>query len=296
MVNLKSTLQIIIYTLVFIVCCYIFSIQLFPTKEVTGYLVNKLKKSNPDMNLILGSIKLGYDLKFKIAPLVLADNKTGAELVRVKEVLVSPRFRSLLGFQPGFHVRSNFGKGEIIGDVNFPSSKPLGVAGNFEISSLDLSSLNLLEHLLGYAVKGIVNGNMRINAREMGLANLNGRFDLKFSQIKIPVKNPSVGLSEIVIEQGSCTGGIENGVMKIDSMPLKSKDISLDLTGKIGLKADIGSSTLNLTLNMLITPKFVTSLSKDSPLRAILEKKTKSGYKIKLNITGTLQNINWQVR
>jgi len=296
MAKLNRILKVILYSVVFILCSYMFSVQLFPTKEVTGYFINSVKKAYPDINLILGSTNLGYDLKFKIAPFVLVDNKTGAELLRVKEITISPKLKSLLSLQPGFHIIFHLGKGEVIGDLNLLSKSSFGFLGNFDISSLDLSSVNLLEYLFGYAIKGLVNGNLGVSFKERGLSNLNGRFDLKFSQLKIPIKNTSIGLSEVVIEQGSCIGTVDNGLVKIDSMPIKSKDLSLDLTGKIGLKESINNSTLDLTLNMLITPKFVTSLSKDSPLRAILEKRTKSGYRIRLNITGTFQNINWQVK
>lgn len=286
-----------LYILVFFVSLYYFILALFPSKELGLYVSNKIAGLIPNYKPILGNISITKGLSFEVSPFILMDPKSESEYVRIKRLELGFSPETLILFRPVIVTRASIGNGHINskGQLHLNPRKSLDQI-HLTIKDLDLSQLNFIEQVSGYKLKGNANGVVELKGIPKGPTNIEGKIDLKVRDFLISSKNIKLGFNELDLEQLEILGNISGGVIKTDGSKGKGKDMSLDLSGQITLKEVLNNSEVNLNLNLVSGPKFIERIPKDSPFRAIMERRLKTSNKINIKITGNLKQYNWQIK
>lgn len=295
--RLGKTALVLFYALVFLGSVYYFIVTLFPSKELGLYISNRVAEFFPNQKLILGNIALTKGLGFQISPLILTDPKSEVENLRIKKLEVGVGPESLFLLRPVIVTRAFMGNGHIHGKAQIQQNPKKSLDQiHLIIKEIDLSQLNFIEQVLEYKLKGNVNGILELKGISKGPTSIDGKIDLKVREFLISSKNPRFGFSEFDLEQLEILGNISGGVIKIDGSKGKGKDMSLDFSGQIALKEALNNSEVNLNINLVSGPKFIERVPKDSPFRAIMERRLKASNKVNIKITGNLKQYNWQIK
>lgn len=295
--RLGKTALVLVYVLVFLGSIYFFMVALFPSKELGFYISSRVAEFLPNQKLILGNIAITKKLGFQTGPFILTDPKSEMEYLRLKKLEVGLGAESLFLFRPVIVIEAFMGNGHIHGKAQIQQNPRKSLDQiNLTVKEIDLSQLNFIDQVSGYKLKGNVNGILELKGISRGSTNIDGKIDLKVREFLISSKNPRFGFSEFDLEQLEILGNISGGVIKIDGSKGKGKDTSLDFSGQIALKEPLNNSEVNLNLNIVSGPKFIERIPKDSPFRAIMEKRLKASNKVNIKITGNLKQYNWQIK
>ncbi len=286
-----------VYILTFLASLYYFILSSFPSKEMGSYLGKMINENFPKFRASFGRVELGPDLSLRIKPFILKDQPLEKEYIRAKEVRARIQPLSILVLRPLVVLNGTIGSGYIFLRSEIPLRGSSSVDSfHATFKEIDLSSSALNELFLDYKIKGILSGDVQIKGLSRSLPGLEGKVDLKIREFSLNFTKFNLGIREVDLEQLEVTGTITNGNFKAETVKGKGKDLNLEVLGQISLKEPVANSDVNLNLNIISGPKFLDKFPKESPFRAIVEKRLKSSNRISIKITGTLKGLNWQIK
>lgn len=275
----------------------IFTIVKLPEERLKNYLQgvisSALEKQQISFSMKEGSISLfGISYTMKNITLVSLSSQREAHLDQIE---ISPSLFGILMGKKGGSFRVVNGKGSLNGNV------ALGLFGktpkffvSLESAGFNVGDTGMLPVFANVAGSVTINGTLEFSGEQDSMATLIGKCNLDLTKISIDQQNMSMFvIPNASVSEGKISFNVEKGKLVIKALQLGKKgkasdDLYLSASGEVGLGKQLGSSTLNLNTNFIISENLMKSLGSLADVFLAPGKKSDGSYGYR--ITGTIDS------
>ncbi len=236
------------YTLYCIILTAALLYYRFPSDALAGYLRTRINKFNAPLSLSIDRIKPWppFGLKFGQTGISLKD-RPGIEIFRTDSLLVSPEAWSFLKGKRKYRFKCLGYGGSARGCISFDeNSTAAPFTTEIALENIRIGTLRYLKDLIGRDVDGILSGTISYSGQGKDLMAGTGEASLKLLEGRVELLFPILSLGSIDFHEVSMDMALKGQNINLTRFDLKGPQVRSTLSGTIGLKRDLGRSTLEL--------------------------------------------------
>lgn len=220
----------------------------FPSDILRNYLEAKVDNLNTQLSLSIGLIKPWppFGLRLRETEVSLKD-KPATTIFGADSLFVGLELWSFFRGRSKYHFKCLAYGGNIKGYVRFERNST-GAPFNTEIEldNIQIGSYGYLKHLSGRDVDGVLSSTIYYSGQKKDLIGGTGEATLRLLDGRIDLLLPILSLESIEFDEIKADMGLKRGRISLTRLELAGPQLKSTLSGTIGLRRNLASSTLDL--------------------------------------------------
>jgi len=275
----------------FLFAAYIISVTLFflyilfPSEIAKKYLVSGLNRINPDLDIVIGSVKPGIPLGMKLYN--VSAYYRGDSILDAEKVVLSPTILPLFTGKLSLQIDSAIYSGLVEAEVDFSWKKLVPEKVHLNMNKIQIGEIIMLKNLIPHDLEGVLTGNIHYAAGEEKNSSITS--DMLLSEFGIEFLSPYYGLETLNLKKMEADLELNGNQLKVNRFTNTGGDVDGNLSGTVLIRNVIGRSMLNLQGSVRPNPVFIEKLGKISPVVKTFLKKSSENSNIPVRIQGTLE-------
>ena len=253
---------IFLYVVYFVVVTALFVYVLFPSETVGRYLRSQFKRSLPNYDVAINSVKPTIPPGLKLETINFSQRQT--LFFEVSEITVTPVLLSLLRSGSSYRFVGNAYEGSIKGMAeveNGEENRSTVVKSNF--SGIRLDDIPALQRPYLDRLTGLLNGFMTVEQS----ASKGDRIELRLriTDCNFALANPLFDVKDFSFRRINADLELKGEQVSIKRIKLSGAEVDGDFNGTILLRSPLIKSELNLTGTLKPYHTFFDKIRKTTP-------------------------------
>ncbi|WP_319526039.1 type II secretion system protein GspN [uncultured Desulfosarcina sp.] len=259
MVSARTIFAYILYALL---ATAVFMIFLFPGQAVTAYVNRRLAAMDPQLSMEAASVRPSLPPGIKMTGV---DFHHGSlHLAHCENARMSAALGSLFKEEKRIRFQTRLADGEISGQAVLGASGPSDLSrAEADLEHIRLDQLDALKAIEQFGLSGALRGHLTHDGGGSPAATTNGK--LNVAGLRIALKNPFFGISELIVDQTDMEFSIKGKNLHIKTFTFGGPMVEGKIDGSIQLRTPLGKSRLNLSGNAKPQPELLARLQEVVP-------------------------------
>jgi type II secretion system protein N len=259
MVSVKTVFAYILYALQ---AAALIMVLLFPGQAVTAYMNRRLAAIDPLLSMEAASVRLTLPPGIKMTGVDFHHDTL--HLAHCKNTRMSAALGSLLKDEKRIRFRASLADGEISGIAALTAKGPAElIRAEADLDRIRLEGLDALKAIDRFGLSGTIQGHLTHDGGGTPATATNGK--LTVAGLRIALKNPLYGISELVVDQADTELSITRSRLHVKTLTFGGSMVEGKINGSIQLRTPFGKSSLNLSGNAKPQPELLARLQKILP-------------------------------
>lgn len=252
---------------------------LFPSDAVRDYLVASVQKADPDLGLSIERVAPSLNLGMKVSGMKVSHKASGeGTLFEAESLTVRPKLLSLLQGERRLSFKGVAYGGQFKGHAQFNEDKPeKPLILDLELKDVQMEKHEDLYRLIGRRIDGGVNGTLTYAGKTGSPIEGDGEADLRFSNGKVELLQPLLGLQSIDFDELWVKLLLKNRKIEMTRAELTGPNLRGTISGRVILREEWMASGLDLRGTIEPLGEFYKSLASDPLTMKFINQRLKGG-------------------
>ena len=259
MVSAKTIFAYILYALL---AMAVFMVLLFPGQAVTAYMNRRLAAMDPLLSMEAASVRPTLPPGIKMTGVDVRHDRL--HLAHCEKARMSAAMGSLLKEERRIRYQARLAGGDIRGQAVLVANGPAELSrAEADLDRIRLDRLDAVKAIERFGLSGTLKGHLTHDGGGTPAAVTNGK--LTADGLRISLKKPFYGISEIVVDQADTEFSIKGKSLNIKTLSFGGPMVEGKIDGSIQLRTPFGQSRLNLSGNAKPQPEMLARLQEIIP-------------------------------
>lgn len=259
MVSAKTIFAYILYALL---ATAFFMVLLFPGQAVTAYMNRRLAAIDPLLSMEAASVRPALPPGIKMTGVDVRHDRL--HLAHCENARMSTELGSIFKAEKRIRFQARLADGEIDGRAVLGANGPVEISrAEADLDRIRLDRLDAVKAIDRFGLSGVLKGHLTHDSGGPPAAVTNGK--LTVDGLRISLKNPFYGISEIVVVQADTEFSIKGENLRIKALTFGGPMVEGKIDGSIQLRTPFGKSRLNLSGNAKPQPELFARLQEIIP-------------------------------
>lgn len=214
---------------------------LFPAEAVGRYIVARVADVYPDVRLSIGDVSPILPPGLKLHRVTIGQGE--GEPLNAPEIVLYPRWLSLLGKRPAVTYKALAGRGNIRGTaIVAESGDGRLIRLDADLEGVRMEQLGFAPVFGGYRFEGVLSGRIRYTGKKKRTADAR----MTATDMTVATSTPVLGVRKLRFESVRTEAVLEERKLTIKRMTLAGNQLSGVLSGDIAIGRQLEDSTVSL--------------------------------------------------